>query len=61
MTIRLFLSIIAALGIVHGLAFVIAPGRVDALYGLPDLLPLALMSRFFGGALIAWAGILWNA
>ncbi len=59
MTIRTFLSIIAVLGIVHGFGFVIAPGKVDALYGLPDLLPIALMSRFFGGALIAWASILW--
>jgi hypothetical protein len=59
MTIRPFLSIVAALGIVHGFAFVIAPGKVDSLYGLPDLLPLALMSRFFGGALLAWGGVLW--
>jgi hypothetical protein len=59
MTIRLFLSVLAALGVVHGTAFVIAPGTVDALYGLPETLPLALMSRFFGGALIAWGGILW--
>jgi hypothetical protein len=59
MTIKTFLSIIAALGVIHGIAFVIAPGTVDALYGLPETLPVALMSRFFGGALIAWGGILW--
>jgi hypothetical protein len=61
MTIKVFLSIIATLAVIHGLAFVIVPGTVDALYGLPESLPLALMSRFFGGALIAWGGILWAA
>ena len=61
MTLKMFLSIIAVLAVVHGLAFVIAPGTVDALYGLPDSLPVALISRFFGGALIAWGGILWAA
>jgi hypothetical protein len=59
MTIKLFLSILGALGVLHGLAFVIVPGTVDALYGLAGSDSVALMSRFFGGALIAWGGILW--
>jgi hypothetical protein len=59
MTIRLFLSILGALGVLHGLAFVIVPGTVGTLYGLAASEPLTLMSRFFGGALIAWGGILW--
>jgi hypothetical protein len=61
MTLKMFLSIIAVLAVVHGLAFVIAPGTVDALYGLPESPAVALMSRFFGGALIAWGGVLWAA
>jgi hypothetical protein len=59
MTIKLFLSILGALGVLHGLAFVIVPGTVDTLYGLAGSEPVTLMSRFFGGALIAWGGILW--
>ncbi len=59
MTIQLFLSILGALGILHGLAFVIVPGTVDTLYGLTVSDAVTLMSRFFGGALIAWGGILW--
>jgi hypothetical protein len=61
MTIKLFLSILGALGVLHGLAFVILPGTVDTLYGLVLSEPVTLMSRFFGGALIAWGGILWAA
>src|SRR4051794_4765245 len=34
MTIKLFLSILGALGVLHGLAFVVVPGTVDTLYGL---------------------------
>ncbi len=61
MTTKLFLSILGALGVLHGLAFVIVPGAVDTLYGLAGSEPVTLMSRFFGGALIAWGGILWAA
>lgn len=59
MTIKLFLSVLGALGVLHGIAFVIVPGTVDTLYGLAVSEPVTLMSRFFGGALIAWGGILW--
>jgi hypothetical protein len=61
MTLRGFLSIVAFLGVVHGLAFLIAPDRIDALYGMPPSAAVALMSRLFGGALLAWCGILWAA
>jgi hypothetical protein len=61
MTIKLFLSILGALGVLHGIAFVILPGTLDTLYGLVVSDPVELMSRFFGGALIAWGGILWAA
>lgn len=61
MTLRTFLSIVAFLGLVHGAAFLIAPDQIDALYGMPTSAAVALMSRLFGGALLAWCGILWTA
>ena len=61
MTIRIFLSIIGALGVVHGVAFIIAPYQVASLYGLEQSLAVALVSRLFGGALVAWGAILWFA
>jgi hypothetical protein len=61
MTIRVFLSIIAILGIVHGIAFIIAPERVAASYGLVVSPSSVLTARLFGGALLAWCTILWAA
>jgi hypothetical protein len=61
MTIRLFLSIIGALGVVHGVAFIIAPDQVASVYGLQTFAAVALVSRLFGGALVAWGAILWLA
>jgi hypothetical protein len=61
MTIRLFLSIIGALGVVHGVAFTIAPDQVASVYGLQTSPAVALVSRLFGGALVAWGAILWLA
>jgi hypothetical protein len=61
MTIKLFLSIIGALGVVHGIAFIVAPSEVAAIYGLEQSLAVAFVSRLFGGALVAWGAILWLA
>jgi hypothetical protein len=61
MTIRIFLSIIGALGIIHGIAFIVAPDQVASIYGLQHSPAVALVSRFFGGALLAWGAILWLA
>jgi hypothetical protein len=61
MSLKIFLSIIAFLGVVHGVAFLIAPEQLAALYGMPASAPVVLMGRFFGGALIAWCAILWSA
>jgi hypothetical protein len=61
MTIRIFLSIIGALGVIHGAAFIIAPYEVAAVYGLEQSLAVALVSRLFGAALVAWGAILWSA
>lgn len=60
MTIKLFLSIIGALEVIHGVAFIAAPSPVALLYGLEPTVAVALMSRLFGGALIAWGAILWS-
>jgi hypothetical protein len=59
MTIRSFLSIVGALGVIHGAAFIIAPYQVASIYGLEQSLAVALVSRLFGGALLAWGAILW--
>jgi hypothetical protein len=59
MTIRIFLSIVGALGVIHGAAFIIAPYQVASIYGLEQSLAVALVSRLFGGALLAWGAILW--
>ena len=61
MSFRMFLSIVAILGIVHGAAFVVAPDQVAMLYGLSTSAAVALMSRFFGAALLGWCGIIWSA
>ena len=61
MTIKLFLSIIGALGVAHGVAFIIAPDQVTSIYGLQQSAAVALVSRLFGGALVAWGAILWLA
>jgi hypothetical protein len=61
MTIRIFLSIIGALGVIHGAAFIIAPYQVASTYGLEQSLAVAFVSRLFGGALVAWGAILWLA
>jgi hypothetical protein len=61
MTIKLFLSIIGALGVVHGIAFIVGPYQVASVYGLEQSLAVALVSRLFGAALVAWGAILWLA
>jgi hypothetical protein len=61
MTIRAFLSIIGVLGVVHGIAFIVAPDQVASIYGLENWPAVALVSRLFGGALLAWGANLWLA
>lgn len=61
MNLRMFLAILAVLAIAHGIAFVLAPELVDAIYGLSQSPAVALMSRLFGGALLAWGGMIWSA
>jgi hypothetical protein len=61
MTIKTFLSIIGALGVIHGVAFIIAPYEVASIYGLEQSMAVAFISRLFGAALVAWGAILWLA
>jgi hypothetical protein len=61
MTIRVFLSIIAVLGVVHGIAFIIASEQVSTSYGMTSTASSVLTARLFGGALVAWGAILWSA
>ncbi|SIN91869.1 hypothetical protein SAMN05443247_00714 [Bradyrhizobium erythrophlei] len=60
MTLRTFLTIVAVLAIPHGIAFVFAPDLLATVYGLDHSPAVALMSRLFGGALLAWGGIIWS-
>ena len=61
MTIRTFFAIFAVLSILFGLGFVLAPAQVLVNYGVESSPALALMSRLFGGTLLAMAVILWSA
>jgi hypothetical protein len=61
MTIKIFLSIVGAVGVIHGAAFIIAPFQVASINGLEQSLAVAFVSRLFGGALVAWGAILWLA
>ena len=56
MSAKLFLTIVAVLGFLYGLAFVLIPTRVGAIYGVPADPQTALEIQFFGSALI-WVGV----
>jgi hypothetical protein len=61
MSAKLFLTIVAVLGFLYGLAFVFIPTQVGAIYGVPPDPQTALETQFFGSALI-WLGVvLWFA
>jgi hypothetical protein len=61
MTLRAYFSIFAVLSLLFGIGFVLAPGQVLANYGVENSPALAVMSRLFGGTLLAMAVILWCA
>jgi uncharacterized membrane protein len=61
MTIKTYFAIFAVLSILFGIGFVLAPGQVLINYGVESSPPVALMSRLFGGTLLAMAVILWSA
>ncbi|OSI23732.1 hypothetical protein BST65_20700 [Bradyrhizobium canariense] len=53
--------IVTVLAIPHGIAFNLMPDLVAASYGLSPSPDVALAGRLFGGALLAWGGMLWSA
>jgi hypothetical protein len=61
MTIKTFFAIFAVLSVLFGVGFVLAPAQVLVNYGVESSPAIALMSRLFGGTLLAMAVILWSA
>jgi len=61
MTIKAYFAIFAVLSVLFGIGFVLAPGHVLSNYGVENSPAIAVMSRLFGGTLLAIAVILWSA
>jgi hypothetical protein len=59
MKLNMFLLISAIIAMVFGLGFVLLPGFLFSIYGLPGNPPTLLGFRFFGSALISLALITW--
>lgn len=61
MSMKTFLTIIASIGILFGVANLLVPDAVGVIYGTQPSPSAALMARYFGVALLAWAMISWFA
>src|SRR5256885_4578435 len=61
MTLKTFFAIFALLSVLFGIGFVLAPGQVLSNYGVENSPAIAVMSRLFGGTLLAIAVIFWSA
>jgi ABC-type Fe3+-siderophore transport system permease subunit len=61
MTSRTLLTITAVVAVLYGLAFVLIPDSINALYGVPSAPHTALYTRFFGSALLGFGVINWFA
>jgi hypothetical protein len=61
MTIKTFFAIFAVLSVLFGIGVVLTPGQVLSNYGVENSPAVALMSRLFGGTLLAMAVIFWFA
>jgi hypothetical protein len=61
MTLKNYFAVFAVLAALFGIAFVLAPTQVLANYGMECPPAVALMSRLFGGTLLAIAVIQWSA
>ena len=61
MTSRSLLTITAVVAILYGLAFVLIPDSINAIYGVPSAPHTALYTRFFGSALLGFGVINWFA
>jgi len=58
---KVFFSILSALALVFGLAFVIAPDTFAEFIGLQPSASVAAMARMMGAAMLAWGLMLWSA
>jgi hypothetical protein len=61
MTSRTLLTITAVVAVLYGLAFVLIPDSINALYGVPSAPHTALYTRFFGSALLGFGVVNWFA
>jgi len=61
MKLSTFLSIVGVVAVLFGIGFVAAPAEVLAQYGITADRSVAIMSRFFGAALINIGLIAWFA
>lgn len=58
---KVYLTIVAIVGILYGLALLLVPAKLCTLFGLYTDATGYLAIRFFGSALLAWGLILWVA
>src|SRR3954466_12692773 len=61
MTLKNYFAVFAVLAALFGIGFVLAPAQVLANYGMECPPAVAVMSRLFGGTLLALAVIQWSA
>jgi ABC-type dipeptide/oligopeptide/nickel transport system permease subunit len=61
MTVKLFLTIAAAISVLFGIAFVLAPETAGAVYGTPNEVHIILSERYFGATLLPLGLIFWFA
>ena len=61
MKLQAFLAIVALVGLLFGIAFVLAPAQALAPYGITADGHLALLTRFYGVTLVTVALIFWFA
>ena len=59
MTSRSLLTVTAVVAVLYGLAFLLIPDGINALYGVPSAPHTALYTRFFGSALLGFGVINW--
>jgi hypothetical protein len=61
MTPRNYLSVLAIVGFLFGVSFVVAPGPVLGLYGVASTGPLAAVTQLWGATLIGLSALNWMA
>jgi len=61
MSVKTFLTVLSIIGLIFGVAELLAPDQMAALYGMQASPASAHVSRLFGAALLAWGLIGWFA